>query len=130
MVISGHNLIRVRRQTTPTIPTSCFFTIPEEYKTCHVNHDRLLLHDSDDLQSQINNSLYSQPEGRVLIWSSDVQLNLLFSSKKLYMDGTFASAPPYFNQLFIIHSIHQDSCTFFVFLSNVLDHCFLTKYIF
>jgi len=77
MVISGHNLIRVRRQTTPTIPTSCFFTIPEEYKTCHVNHDRLLLHDSDDLQSQINNSLYSQPEGRVLIWSSDVQLNLL-----------------------------------------------------
>ncbi|CAF3522849.1 unnamed protein product [Rotaria sp. Silwood2] len=106
----GHNLTRTRRQVMPPIPSSCCFTIPDEYKTDYLNLNRLLLHDSDDLQFQIDTSEYSRPDGRTIVWSSDVQLDLLFASEKLFMDGTFATAPPYFEQLYIIHAIHHDSC--------------------
>jgi len=99
----------------PPLPSSCFFTIPDEYKTDYLNRDRLLLHDSDDPQFQIDNSLYVRPEGRTLVWSSDAQLNLLFKSEKLYMDGTFSTAAPYFDQVYIIHAIHHETCKLFLF---------------
>lgn len=98
----------------PPLPNSCFFTISDEYKTDYLNHDRLLLHDSDDPQFQIDKSLDMRPEGRILVWSSDIQLNLLFNSEKLYMDETFSSAPPYFDQVYIIHAIHHETCNLFL----------------
>jgi hypothetical protein len=99
----------------PSLPSSSSFTIPDAYKKDYLGHDRLLLHDNEDQQLQIEESLYAQPEGRILIWSSDIQLNLLFNSEKLFMDGTFSSAPPYFNQVYIIHAIHHETCKLFFF---------------
>lgn len=97
--VSGHSLARTRQHMMPPLTGSCFFTIPDAYKTDYLDRERLLLHDSEDQQLKIEQSLYVRPEGRILIWSSDIQLNLLFNSEKLYMDVTFSSAPPYFNQV-------------------------------
>jgi hypothetical protein len=97
----------------PPIPRSSSFIIPDIYKKDYLNENRLLLHDSDDPQFSMNDSLYARPEGRILIWSSDVQLNLLFDSDKLYMDGTFSTSPPNFHQVYIIQAIHHDSCKLF-----------------
>ncbi len=97
--VSGHSLARTRRHMMHPLPGSCFFTIPDVYKTDYLGRERLLLHDSEDQQLKIEQSLYVRPEGRILIWSSDIQLNLLFNSEKFYMDGIFSSAPPYFNQV-------------------------------
>lgn len=113
--VLGHNLVRTRRKMMPSLPSSSSFVIPDVYKTDYLGHDRLLLHDSEEQQLQTEESLYAQPAGRILMWSSDIQLNLLFNSEKLYMDGTFASAPSYFDQLYIIHAIHHETCKLILF---------------
>lgn len=99
----------------PQLPQSCYFDIPDAYTKDYLNLDRLLLHDSHDPKFRIDQSLYTRPEGRVLIWSSDVQLQLLFDSETLYMDGTFCTAPPYFDQVYIIQVIHHETCELFTF---------------
>ncbi len=96
---SGHSSVCTRRHMMPPLTGSWFFTIPDVYKTDYLGRERLLLHDSEYEQLEIEQSLYVRPEERILIRSSDIQLNLLFNSEKLYMDGTFSSAPPYFNQV-------------------------------
>ncbi|CAF4038153.1 unnamed protein product [Adineta steineri] len=111
----GHNLLINRRAMMTSIPRSCSFTIPDIYKNDYLNKDRLLLHDSYDLQSSMNDSLHARPEGRILIWSSAAQLNLLFDSDKLYMDGTFSTTPPNFHQVYIIQAVHHESCIPVVF---------------
>ncbi|CAF0797118.1 unnamed protein product [Adineta ricciae] len=106
----GHNLVNNRRVMMPLIPQSYSCTIPDEYKNDYLNKDHLLLHDSYDPQFSTNDSLYTSPEGRILIWSSDIQLKLLFDSDKLYMDGTFSTSPPNFDQMYIIQAIYHESC--------------------
>ncbi|CAF4413592.1 unnamed protein product [Rotaria sp. Silwood2] len=109
----GHNLIQNRRKLMPPLPQSCSFSISDEYKNDYLNCDRLLLHDSYDPPFQIDESLYTRPEGRILVWSSDVQLKLMFDSEKLYMDGTFSTAPPNFDQLILEYVLLKDqTCTF------------------
>ena len=49
-------------------------------------------------------------EERILIWWSDIQLNLLFNNEKLHMDGTFSTSPPQFDQVFIIQAFLHGSC--------------------
>ncbi|CAM4977976.1 unnamed protein product [Rotaria socialis] len=93
----GHNLVHNRRQVMPPLPKTDTFNIPDAYKK-DLNGNRLLLHDSHDPQFQIGQSLCTQPEGRILVWSSDMQLKLLFDSEKLYMDGTFSTTPQNFEQ--------------------------------
>jgi hypothetical protein len=99
-----------RRKTTPPIPQSSSFFIPESYTNDYCNKDRLLLYDSDDPKFQLKQSGNIRSEGRVLVWSSDIQLNLLFNSQKLHMDGTFSTAPPHFEQVFIIQAFLHGSC--------------------
>ncbi|CAF1032287.1 unnamed protein product, partial [Rotaria sordida] len=94
----GHNLVQYRRKMTPPLPQSSSFFIPESYTKDYHNNTRLLLHDSDDSKFQIDSLGDLRSEGRVLIWSSDIQLNLLFDSQRLHMDGTFSSSPPNFDQ--------------------------------
>jgi hypothetical protein len=53
-----------------------------------------LLHHSDDPTFQLKQSGKIRSEGRVLVWSSDIQLNLLFNSPKLHMDGTHSARHP------------------------------------
>lgn len=106
----GRHLTRSRRKMTPVLPQSSSFAIPDAYTLDYKNAERLLLHDSDDAQHRANLSGDVRSAGRVLVWSSDTQLNLLFASVNLHMDGTFSSAPPMFNQVFIIQAFLHDTC--------------------
>lgn len=108
--ISGHNLIHHRRKVTPPIPQSPSFAIPEFYSKDYNNANRLLLYDSDDSKFQSIKLKDLRAEGRIWVWSSNVQLNLLFNSEKLHMDGTFSTAPPQFDQVFIIQAFLHGSC--------------------
>ncbi|CAF4424172.1 unnamed protein product [Rotaria socialis] len=106
----GHTLKHHRRKMTPTIPKSSSFFIPDLYKQNYNNKERLLLHDSDDSTLELNELGSVRPAGRVLVWASDVQLKLLLDSERLYMDGTFTTSPPHFDQVFIIMSILHGTC--------------------
>jgi len=44
-------------------------------------------------------------EKRLIIFSTDEQLRLLFTSSHILMDGTFDSSPSYFEQVFSIHGL-------------------------
>ena len=110
MIFSGHNLAHNRRQMMPPLPQTSSFTIPDAYTTDYHNNSRLLLHDSEDAKFQMDPTVYVRPEGRILVWASDVQLKLLFASERLYMDGTFSTAPPNFDQVYIIHALHHGIC--------------------
>jgi hypothetical protein len=107
---TGRHLTRSRRKMTPALPQSSSFAIPDTYTLDYRNVERLLLHDSDDPQHRANLSGDVLSAGRVLVWSSDTQLNLLFDSDRLHMDGTFSSAPPMFNQVFIIQAFLHETC--------------------
>ncbi|CAF0881500.1 unnamed protein product [Adineta ricciae] len=107
---SGRHLTRARRKMTPALPQSTSFTIPDMYTLDYRNVERLLLHDSDDPKHRINLSGNIRSAGRVLVWSSDTLLNLLFNSAKLHMDGTFSSAPPMFHQVVIIQAFLHETC--------------------
>ncbi len=108
--VSAHNLVYHRRKTTPLLPQSSSFVIPETYTLDFCNKDRLLLYDSEDPKYQLNQSENIRSAGRMLVWSSDIQLNLLFNSQKLHMDGTFSTSPPNFEQVFIVQAFLHGSC--------------------
>ena len=74
------------------------------------NNERLLLHDSNDPKYQSDEFGNVRSAGRILVWSSDTQLDLLFGSEKLHMDGTFSSSPSIFEQVFIIQAFLHGTC--------------------
>jgi hypothetical protein len=45
-------------------------------------------------------------KNRILFFSSDQQLELLFESDTIFMDGTFDITPAQFKQVYIIH-VHK-----------------------
>ena len=47
-------------------------------------------------------------EKRIIVYATDEQLRLLFTSSHIMMDGTFASCPPHFDQIYSIHSIKNN----------------------
>ena len=99
----------------PKLPESSSFVIPDLYTKDYLTNDRLLLHDRDDPKFQINESGSVRSQGRVLVWSSNVQLSLLFDSQRLHMDGTFCTTPPNFEQVFIIQAILHGTCKLYIF---------------
>lgn len=105
----------------PPIPQSASFCIPEMYTKDFINVHRLLLHDSEDLKFQTDQLKELGTTGRILIWSSDVQLQLLFDSSQVHMDGTFCTTPPQFDQVFIIQAIHHGTCKLFSFDDILLN---------
>ena len=110
MIFLGHSLGYKRRKLIPLIPQSSSFSLPDVYKTDYLNVNRLLLHDNEDPQFQTAELNVLGVVGRLLIWSTDVQLNLLFDTDQLHMDGTFCTAPPHFEQVFIIQAIRHGTC--------------------
>ena len=80
------------------------------YTKDYLNVNRLLLYDSEDPKFRTNELDLLGVAGRVLIWSTDVQLNLLFDTAQVHMDGTFCTTPPHFDQVFIIQAIHHGTC--------------------
>jgi hypothetical protein len=86
------SLNRLRRQTTPPLPKSSSFDLPDIYSITTSGVPFLF---SDTLVRK----------KRVILFASDEQLRMLFSSTHIMMDGTFSSCVPYFDQVFSIHCI-------------------------
>lgn len=94
---SGLN--RVRRRSTPNLPSSMNFDIPIVYQQT-LDSERSLL--ADRVQ-RVDGSVAQ----RMILFSTDEQLRLLFDCSHVLMDGTFDSCPPNFNQIYSIHGIRN-----------------------
>lgn len=97
-LLIDQGLAKARRKASPTLPQSCLFDIPDMYK-CTMDDKRFLLYDESPTRRE-----------RILLFGSDVQLDLLFDSSVVFMDGTFSKAPPNFSQIYIIHAVNFDIC--------------------
>lgn len=95
-----HGLNQLRRKTTPVLPTSMNFDIPLHYQKA-TDGQRYLL--SDRIQRVDKNV-----GKRLIVFATDEQLRLLFTSPHIMMDGTFDSCPPHFNQIYSIHGIKNE----------------------
>ncbi|CAF1550417.1 unnamed protein product, partial [Adineta ricciae] len=89
------SLCRFRRTTTPVLPTSSTFDIPEPYAQT-LGGKNFLLHDIL-IRGQ-----------RALTFANDLQLTILFKSSHIFIDGTFQVCPPFFDQVFTIHGVHHE----------------------
>jgi hypothetical protein len=92
------NFAKVRRKTVPRLPDSCLFTIPDPYKLT-ADGKRFLLLDESPVRRE-----------RLILYASDLQLDILFDSPIIYMDGTYSKTPAHFKQIYIIHGINYDIC--------------------
>ncbi|CAF5027029.1 unnamed protein product [Rotaria sp. Silwood1] len=88
-----------RRKLTPILPTSAVFDIPDSYHTT-ASGEKFLFCDT-----------FIGRKKRMLLFGSPKQLELLFDSSIVLMDGTFSSTPPYFDQTFTLHCLKFD-CNF------------------
>lgn len=95
-------LNQARRKLTPTLPVSNLFDIPDCYQTTASNETFLIC---DKLISR---------RKRMLTFGSPKQLQLLFDSSIIFMDGTFLTAPPFFDQVFTIHGLQFDCGTLYI----------------
>ena len=84
---------KTRRKMTPVIPSTVMFDIPESYQQT-LSAKRFLLIDL----------CMSRGKDRILVFSSDQQLELLFESETVFMDGTFDTTPANFKQVYLIHA--------------------------
>ncbi|CAF1688029.1 unnamed protein product, partial [Didymodactylos carnosus] len=50
------------------------------------------------------NLFLKRVKDRILVFASDQQLELLFDSDFIFMDGTFSTAPNNFDQVYWIHA--------------------------
>ncbi len=87
--LSGPSVAKARRKVVPLLPQTCVFDISDDYKTT-IDGNRFLLADEILVRRE-----------RLLMFSSDRQLDLLFHSPVVYMDGTFSKSPPHFKQIYI-----------------------------
>ena len=87
---SGLN--RVRRKLTPPLPKSMNFDIPDSYRQT-LNNDRFICADK------------TTKNKRIIIFATDRQLEMLFESEWIFLDGTFDSCPSQFKQLYTIHAL-------------------------
>ncbi|CAF2981494.1 unnamed protein product [Rotaria sp. Silwood2] len=85
-------LNRARRKITPPIPTSSDFDIPDLYRQT-LNGKPFVCTDRF-----IRNK-------RMILFATDQQLETLFSSEWIFLDGTFDACPSQFTQLYTIHSL-------------------------
>ncbi|CAF1539602.1 unnamed protein product, partial [Rotaria sordida] len=87
------NMSKARRKNTPVIPSTIVFDIPELYQQT-LSSKRFLLIDL----------FTKRGKDRILVFSSDQQLELLFKSDTIFMDGTFDTTPAHFKQVYLIHA--------------------------
>ncbi|CAF2979155.1 unnamed protein product [Rotaria sp. Silwood2] len=100
---ANRGLDKVRRKNTPVLPSSMDFDIPSRYKKTTDGRRYLL---ADKVQH-----VGEDVEKRILVYSTDKQLRLLFTSSHIMMDGTFASCPLHFDQIYSIHCMkNNQSC--------------------
>ena len=101
-----HGLHQVRRQSTPALRTSVDFDIKSRYQKS-IDGERYLLADRIKLSN-------GETETRIIVFATDEQLRLLFTSPHVMMDGTFDSCPPYFDQVYSIHGRKNDQSNLIV----------------
>ncbi|CAF1405547.1 unnamed protein product, partial [Rotaria sordida] len=85
----------LRRKTTPPLPVSGDFEIPDRCSQT-LDGNNFLLSDTT-----VRNK-------RVLVFATGLQLAIFFQSSHIFMDGTFTVCPPYFDQVFTMYCIHHD----------------------
>ncbi|CAF4304496.1 unnamed protein product, partial [Rotaria sp. Silwood2] len=115
---SGSTLNKAHRLQTPSIPNSQLFDIPESYTKTLKNLPFLCI---DQIIKR---------KTRMLVFASNEQLKLLFSSSVILMDGTFSSSPSIFDQVYCIHAIkfEQSFVCAFALLPDRKKHTY--KYLF
>ncbi|CAF1607645.1 unnamed protein product, partial [Didymodactylos carnosus] len=86
-------LCYARCKLTPTLTTSFAFDIPDCYQSTSTG-EKLLFSDS----------LVRRRE-RMLLFGSTKQLQVLFDSSTVLLDGTFSATPPFFSQVFTLHGL-------------------------
>ena len=91
----GANMSKARRKATPVIPTSCVFEIPAPYQKTLTQEQFLLM-----------DFYLKRGKDRVVVFATVKQLQLLFNSDTVFMDGTFSATPAGFEQIFLIHVQH------------------------
>ncbi|CAF1054091.1 unnamed protein product [Rotaria sordida] len=91
---SGIN--KARRAITPTIPTTQLFDIPDAYSKILQKNDFLIV---DKMITR---------RQRILLFSSNEQMKMLFTAETILMDGTFSTCPNMFDQVYTIHAIKYD----------------------
>ncbi|CAF1465829.1 unnamed protein product [Adineta ricciae] len=101
---ANRGLDKLRRKNTPILPSSLNFDIPSRYKKT-IDGRRYLL--ADKVQ-HVDKDVYKDVEKRILVYSTDEQLGLLFASPHVMMDGTFASCPSRFDQVYSIRSMKDN----------------------
>ncbi|CAF3307362.1 unnamed protein product [Rotaria sp. Silwood2] len=89
-------LYSARSDTVPTIPKTYEFDIPKLYRM-NANEEKFLLADRNSSQFD-----------RILIFSSNRQLEIFFNCEVMFCDGTFASSPPQFQQIYTMHAAYDD----------------------
>ncbi|CAF1684147.1 unnamed protein product, partial [Adineta ricciae] len=99
----GPTLGKSRAKVVPVLPQTCLFDIPDQFKET-LGGNRFLLIDESVVRRE-----------RILVFSSDRQLDMLFSSPIVYMDGTFSKSPKHFKQIYILHAVLFDICVPCVF---------------
>ncbi|CAM4834901.1 unnamed protein product [Rotaria magnacalcarata] len=97
---ANHGLNQCRRQAIPALPTTMDFDIPSRYRKT-ADGERYLLSDRIHYVG-------GKDDKRIIIFASDEQLRLLFTSSHIMMDGTFDSCPPHFEQIYSIHGIKNE----------------------
>jgi hypothetical protein len=105
---SGLN--QIRRKSTPNLPTSETFDIPDSYQTTS-NGEKFLFCDTLVCRKK-----------RMLLFGSRKQLELLFDSSVLLMDGTFSATPPFFDQVYTLHVLKFDCCTAYIFYFIIVEY--------
>lgn len=90
--------IRRQRQATnnplPVPPTRADITIPESYQLT-LDGQKFLLHDAGG-------------DDRMLLFSTQSNLQLLQECEHWFADGTFKTSPPLYEQLYTIHGLTSD----------------------
>ena len=107
---SGLN--RTRRSKTPPIPTSSEFNIPDRYQQT-LNSKQFLCADRF-----IRNK-------RLMLFATDKQLEMLFSSDWIFLDGTFDSCPSQFKQIYTIHCLKFQQSEFRIIRKFRFMFCYL-----
>ncbi|CAF1581636.1 unnamed protein product, partial [Didymodactylos carnosus] len=92
-------LNQARRKLTPVLPASTSFDIPDSYQITATGEKFLICY-----------TLVCRKK-KMLIFSSPKQLELVFNSSTILMDGAFSAAPPFFDQVYTIHALKFE-CSF------------------
>lgn len=107
-------LNQARRKLTPILSTSSTLEIPDGYTT-NSSGEKFLVCDTMIGRKK-----------RLLIFASPKQIDLLCNTSILFMDGTFLSSPPFFNQVFTKHGMKYDCdtrkiiCLIYIVLKSIL----------